>query len=360
MRDGYYTRVAYIDFAKAFDTVCHSKLIYKLSRLGIRGSLLAVLISYLNNRTQQVKIQSSLSKPVLISSGVPQGSVLGPVLFVIYINELSELFPHSVKSKYFADDAKMYSEIRCNADLDNFQNSLDMLSNWATSWQLSISVSKCCTMNVTSNNKLTLDSNSCNSVDNIDISNVHQIRDLGVVVDSKLKFTAHISKIASTAKQRSSLLFRAFLTREPKFLVMAYKSYVLPLLEYCSPVWSPHSFSDILLLESVQRRFTKRIPGLVHMSYCERLAALNMITLERRRLHFDLAFCYKLLNGLIDSVPDNYGLELSSRKSRGHSFKLVINNPRIDARKYFFSSRICEPWNSLPDTVVLTNNIKIL
>ena len=114
---------------------------------------------------------------------------------------------------------------------------------------------------------------------------------------------------------------------------------------------------DILLLESVQRRFTKRIPGLENMPYDARLGALNLITLERRRLHFDLVFCYKLFNGLIGGLPEYYGLELSTRKSRGNSFKLVINNPRIDARKYFFSSRICEPWNSLPDSVILSNSV---
>src|SRR5438034_6023196 len=108
------------------------------------------------------------------------------------------------------------------------------------------------------------------------------------------------------------------------------------------------------------RSFTKRIPGLENMSYDARLKALNMITLERRRLHFDLIFCFKLLKGHIGGVPENYGLVLSTRKSRGNSFKLVIDNLRIDARKYFFSSRICEPWNSLPDSVVLIDSVKAL
>ena len=94
------------------------------------------------------------------------------------------------------------------------------------------------------------------------------------------------------------------------------------------------------------------------MTYEARLEALNMISLERRRLHFDLVFCYKLFNGLIAGSPENYGLELSTRKSRGNSFKLVINNPRIDARKYLFSSRICEPWNSLPDSLVQIKGVK--
>ena len=213
-------------------------------------------------------------------------------------------------------------------------------------------------MDIFSNNKLSLDPNHCNYVANIDINNVNQIRDLGVEVDSKLKFTAHISKIVSTAKQRTSLLFRAFLTRETKYLIIGYKSYILPLVEYCSPIWSPHTVCDILLLESVQRKFTKRIPGLEYMSYEDRLKTLNMITLERRRLHFDLVFCYKLLNGHIGSALENFGLVLSTRKSRGNSFKLVIDNFRIDAPKYFFSSRICEPWNSLPESVVLIDSVK--
>ena len=115
---------------------------------------------------------------------------------------------------------------------------------------------------------------------------------------------------------------------------------------------------DILLLGSVQRSYTKRIPGLEQLPYNARLKALNIITLERRRLHSDLVFCYKLLNGLIGGPPEQYGLILSNRQSRGNSFKLVINNPRIDARKYFFSSRVCEPWNSLPDSLVRLNSVK--
>ena len=107
LRDGYYTRVAYIDFAKAFDSVCHAKLIYKLSNLGISGSLLAILLSYLDQRSQQVKIENTLSNTVNVISGVPQGSVLGPILFVLYINDMGDIFDDSVKSKYFADDAKL-------------------------------------------------------------------------------------------------------------------------------------------------------------------------------------------------------------------------------------------------------------
>jgi hypothetical protein len=266
------------------------------------------------------------------------------------------VFSESTRSKFFADDAKVYSEIRNQGDLENFQENLTKLSIYAETWQLSISIKKCCTTDITANNRHK--SHLSNTVNNTEISAVEQIRDLGVIVDSKLKFSAHIAKIVSTAKQCVALIFRAFLTRDVKLLIIAFKAYILPLIEFCSPVWSPHSVHDILLLESVQRRYTKRIPGLENLSYNARLKFLNLSTLELRRLHFDLIFCYKLLNGHIAGLPENYGLILSNRKSRGNSLKLAINVSRIDARKHFFASRIFEPWNSLPDDVVLVDSVK--
>src|SRR5579872_2760917 len=225
------------------------------------------------------------------------------------------------------------------------------MSHWAKSWQLGISIKKCCTMDIATTNNLTLNYN--NKVDNIDIDSVKQIGDLGIIVDSKLTFSAHIAKIVTTAQQRAAVLYRAFITRDSTFLIIAYKSYILPLVEYCSPLWSPHSVRDILLLESVQRCFTKRIPGLQSMSYSARLEVLGLFTLELRRLHCDVIFCYKLLNGHIGGISEAYGLTLSNRsKSRGNSFKLTISYSRIDARKHFFASRIFGPWNSLPDVVV--------
>ena len=131
---------------------------------------------------------------------------------------MEDIFDDSVKSKFFADDAKLYSEIKNYADLENFQENLDRLSNWAKPWQLDISIKKCCTMDITTKSNLNI--NFCNTVNNVEIDSINQIRDLGVIVDSKLKFTAHIAKIVSTARQRTALLFRAFLTREPKILII--------------------------------------------------------------------------------------------------------------------------------------------
>jgi len=112
-------------------------------------------------------------------------------------------------------------------------------------------------------------------------------RDLGVKVDQKLSFTPYICDIVAKAKQRMSLLLRSFLTKDPTILMLGFKTYVLPIVDYCSPVWSPHYMKDIQLIESVQRQFTKRIPCLRNYSYPERLKFLNQVTLERRRLECD-------------------------------------------------------------------------
>ena len=122
-------------------------------------------------------------------------------------------------------------------------------------------------------------------------------------------------------------------------------------------MWSPSSVGDVLLLESVQRNFTKKIPSLKYKPYFERLKATNLSTLELRRLYADLTFCYKILNGLVAGPPNKCGLTLANRKSRGNSFKLLIEHARVDVRKHFFGHRICGPWNSLPDDVVSASSV---
>lgn len=189
-------------------------------------------------------------------------------------------------------------------------------------------------------------------MDDTNLESVKCCRDLGIYMDGKLGFSTHITEIVTRAKQRMSLLLRAFISKDTSFLVLAFKTYVLPLLDYCSQVWSPHLLKDVLYVESVQRLFTKRLPGLKDFSYFQRLTALGLCSLERRRLDFDLIFCYKILNGLIAGSPENYGLFLSNRRSRGHSCKLIIENSRVDVRKFYFANRVCKPWNALPEDLV--------
>ena len=353
--NGHSTRVAYIDFAKAFDTVCHSKLIFKLQQLGISGRLLGSIESFLSGRSQKVVINGSQSKSVMLTSGVPQGSVLGPLLFIVYINDLSDIFPNNIISKYFADDAKIYTEVKSLDDIDNLQFSLDDLADWANKWQLNISIKKCFVVDVLQ--RQSSDRFYNNTLVDTELDCVTSCKDLGVTVDDKLKFHEHVSSIVSEAKRKSFLIYRCFNCKTIKSLLLGYKSYVLPSLNYCSPAWSPCTVHDIILLESVQRNFTRKLPGLKYLSYSDRLKYLNLPSLELRRLCNDLVFCYKILHNQVQGPPDRYGLTLSDRTSRGHNLKLAKQNASLDVRKNFFAARIFNIWNGLPTIVVNASSV---
>ena len=198
-----------------------------------------------------------------------------------------------------------------------------------------------------------------NTIDGTEIDNVVNFKDLGVHFDSSLSFKTHISQIVTAAKQRTFLIFRCFITKDVKSLLQGYKSYILPILNYCSPVWSPCAVGDVMLLESVQRAFTKKLPGFETKPYFERIGTLYLPTLELRRLYSDLVLCYKILHGLAGGRPENYGLILAHRQSRGHRYKLSKTNTRVDVRKFYFGCRICDPWNSLPDSVVSTDTVQL-
>jgi len=232
---------------------------------------------------------------------------------------------------------------------------LNLLSEWARDWQLEISIPKCFTFDV-SNSKTICHYESVN-IDGLDLECVSELKDLGVILDARLKFSPHITQMVARAKQRLFLLFRAFNTREIEPLLCAFKSYILPLVNYCSTVWSPSIFGDICSIESVQRLFTRKLVGMKELPYRARLAATDLPTLELRRMRADLIMCFKIINGHVAGIPENFGLTLSGVGTRGHPKKLFVHHSRIDARKNFFGSRVVAPWNSLPLNLVNSESV---
>ena len=180
---------------------------------------------------------------------------------------------------------------------------------------------------------------------------VDKVRDLGVTVDSKLSFVSHVDQIAARAFIRASLIHKCFVSRDIATLTRAFIVYVRPLLEYASCVWSPHQVGRINQIEAVQRKFTKRLPGLAMLSYGERLSYLGLESLEMRRLKQDLIYCYKVVFSHVNACDELFTLSSSvntSISTRGHIYKLFPHCSRIDARKFFFSERVINSWNSLP------------
>ena len=254
----------------------------------------------------------------------------------------------------FADDAKLYKEIRSTADIDILQTDLTNLVNWALDWQLDISVDKCAILNVKP-----VTEHESNTINDIILESCLNKVDLGVGIDKNLNFSTHIHSIVSRARQRTNFIFRAFKTRNSSYLLRGFNSYVLPILAYCSPVWSPHKIGDVLLIESVLRMFTRRLPGCEHLSYGERLAKLNIETLEKRRLYADLILYFKLVTDVCGRPLANYGLKIigDQRSSRGHDLRLSFTHYRIDCRLHYYGPRVAVVWNSLPHSVVHATSV---
>jgi len=341
--------VAYIDFSKAFDSVSHKKLFAKLAAFGISGTLLGWIKNFLINRSHQTKVGVSLSDIVQLISGVVQGSGLGPLLFLIYINDLVHFMEqYHVTLRLFADDVKVYIDIVNTCDADELQNALNALAVWADTWQLSVSVQKCCILNI--GNSLLANSPH---IDGSLLPVVTSCRDLGITVSSDLSFTEHITGIVSRANFRANAIRRCFVSRDRNLLVRAFTVYVRPILEYNSVVWSPSLLQDIIRIEQVQRRFTKYLPGFQNLPYNERLRRLKLTSLERRRLVTDLLMCYKIVFGLITLHCSNLlQLNLSSRPTRGHKYKLLKYHCGNGTTASFFGNRVINVWNSLPPSAV--------
>ena len=304
---------------------------------------------FLANRSQAVKVNGHLSNSGDVTSGVPQGSVLGPTLFLIYINDVVDAFTdNSVKYKLFADDIKLYST-SSSPHSSSLQTAIDRLVLWSEKWQLQLAPDKCLQASIKTSGSSTMPNKY--SICSRPISFTDNIRDLGVLIDSKLAFKAHINKIIHQAFVRTRLILKCFCSRDKRILTRAYCTYVRPILEYCSPVWSPHNKQLITKIERVQRFFTRTIPGLRTLPYMIRLHKLGLKTLEHRRLIHDLCLCHKIIYNFTHCTIPKFPNFLLSR-TRGHTLRLRQEKCSTTHRLHFFTSRVVKPWNSLPPDII--------
>ena len=222
---------------------------------------------FLSNRTHQcVVVEQCKSTFQKVISGIPQGSVLGPILFLIYINDIDSVCCGDSHLQLFADDAKLYSSISIGSPSVSLQHSLDNLISWANAWQLKINIGKCAVISLGSSS---LSSDFAYYIDGISIAAHTSQVDLGITISQDLSFHAHINNIVCKARQRVSTLFRGFTSRNHDILRRTFITNVRPTLEYNSVVWSPCTKHLIDLLEGKQRNFFKRIPSLSSYSYTE-------------------------------------------------------------------------------------------
>ena len=345
-------QAVFFDLQKAFDTVPHDKLILKLYDLHVPTHLVSWISSYLWNRKQQVGVLGAKSPPTDVVSGVPQGSVLGPLLFLIYIDGLAEIPLSGGSLIMFADDVLLYKVIQTLTDFNDLQNDVNMLVQWISDRMLKLNVKKCKSLLV-SRRRIPVCSRSV-LVNGQPLEKVQSYKYLGVLISSDLSWSGHISSICSKAKKQMGMLYRRFYRdTDPSTLRMLYVTQVRPLLEYAVPVWDPYLVKDVQALEAVQRFATKVCTKCWEGSnYSERLQTLNLTTLQARRQFLKLTFLFKLVNNLVDFPNSPITFRPNLCATRSHSLTLNVPFARTE---YLYNSFFCQAprlWNGLPSEVV--------
>ena len=340
----------YFDYRKAFDSVPHMRLMRKIESCGITGQVQRWIKSFLQGRRQRVRVGEAVSGWKKVTSGIPQGSVLGPTLFVLFINDL----PQVVESRValFADDTKVFREIQSDEDREKLQQDIDELLIWSKKWQLPFNESKCKVMHYGKTNR-----KADYNLGGVQIVEVSEEKDLGVTFDQQLSFGTNASKVVAAANSTLGLINRHFRHIETKPFMNLYKTLVRPKVEYCMTVAQPVYKKDKEKIERVQHRATKLVLGMENKEYSERLAELKLPSLEYRRKRADVMQTYKIMNNIDKIDEKKFFKPCKDVRTRGHTMRVQKTQCKSLVRRNTFSQRVVNDWNALPDAVVTSGSI---
>jgi hypothetical protein len=350
----------YIDYAKAFDKVDHGLLLKKLKYYGIVGNYYNWIENFLKDRKQTVYSNNCFSYNTTVVSGVPQGSVLGPLLFVLYINDLSDIVDSNSVILTFADDTKLISKISSVSDKNKLQHNLNHIINWSKLNNMELNNDKfellCYNLGtVNSNQNLLKELPFQNDLRNYNASDktiepVSLVRDLGIYIDKNINWKDHYNIITKKAKQMCGWILSSFYSRGKDVMLVLFKSLVRNSLEYCCEVWFPHLKKDIVSLEQIQRSFTNRISQQQGLNYWQRLKNLKIYSLQRRREKIIILHVWKIKNNF---YPNTVFLSFKLNKRANAEKANLPPMPNVKGKlltkfEESFLVQVCKLWNVLP------------
>ena len=348
------TDIIFLDFQKAFDRVSHHLLRTKLDFYGIRRDTLRWVMALLSNRQQAVVVNGMQSSWKDVTSGVPQGSVIGPALFLLYINDIHD----NIKSttRLFADDGIVYHEINTEMDHKTLQEDLDILSQWSKTWLMGFNIGKCAVLTVTRRRKPRIHKYHLVGED---IPRVDQYKYLGVTIAKDLRWNIHCQNIRNKASRTLGFLRRTLSPCSKEIKTRAYQALVRPQLEYGAEVWNPHTTSSVEDLERIQRAAAR----FIHRDYrlstspSQLIADLHLDPLHHRRLFAQSTMFFKIYYNLVNiPLPSTINpAPFIGRKDHPH--KLTIPDASVDTFKYSFYPRTVRIWNRLPYTALQTPSL---
>ena len=334
-------------------------MLAKLRRYGVSGKVYDWIKAFLSERQQGVVVDGEKSSFQNVRSGVPQGTVLGPVLFIIYIIDMVMSIKSS-KALSFADDTKLIQAIISVLCRDLLQTDLNKVTEWSTANNMVLHQDKFEVMNYCLNRSLllrhlpfTCEIRQYTTSDGSIIEPTNVVRDLGVYLSNDCSWRTHIQTIAMDARKVASWVLGTFRDRSTLTMLTLYKSLVRSKLEYCSPVWDPSKIQDIKAVEEVQRHFTKRISGSRDLSYWDRLKKLHITSLQRRRERYSMIQVRKVLN---DKAPNSTRIEFYTNDRLGVKAKIAKFNHKAQrsvatAYDNSFGVKAVKLWNLLPKRV---------
>jgi hypothetical protein len=345
--------VILIDFSKAFDKVDHEELFTRLSTCGINGKLLSWIKSFICNREWCVRVNDYMTDWQPTPSGVPQGTVLGPILFLIHINDLPEVL-HSACA-LFADDLKIWKAVVSENDRRTLQDDLYSLCEWSEKRKLPINPQKTKLLRIGKKLEHT-DGSYLLHGETLQLEST--VRDLGLLTRNDLKSSAHTEKLYVSSLRMLWSLKRSFSTWTEKIALKLYTVFVRSILESSSPAFYPVTLGEKRKLERVQRLATRLIPSLRGLNYQERCRKLNLFTLDYRRLRIDLIYTFRVLR-LGDFPHLRCMFQLAEvTKTRGHPLKLASIRYDNVMHSLCFARRITNQWNRLPESVVSVESVQ--
>ena len=347
--------VVYLDFSKAFDKVDHTIVLNKIKKLGITGKIFQWLKSFLTGRKQSVMVNGVKSKSQNVISGVPQGSVLGPLIFLILIGDIDKEVKHSfVKS--FADDTRATKLVRTNEDIALLQEDLQQIYKWTDDNNMKLNDVKFELLRY-GPNQLIKDQTKYTSPSGENIESKGVVKDLGVLMSNDCSFKDQITAIIEKAKNLISWILRTFSSRSFKCMITLYKSLVVPIIEYCSVLWSPNTVCLIQRLEEIQKSFLRKINGTSN-NYWECLKQTKMYSLQRRRERYRIIYVWKVIEKIVPNVNNSIntkenprlGRMCSSSFSKKTTSKYRVSTLAVQGVKLF---------NAMPKSIRNLKNISI-
>ena len=347
--------VLIMDFSKAFDKVSHPHLIRKLEFYGITGKTLKWITDFLSGRNQCVVVEGEKSGQLAVTSGVPQGSVLGPSLFLYYINDIAHNLQSTVR--LFADDTIAYLTIKNLQDAARLQEDINKLEAWENKWLMEFHPQKCQVLSITKNRQV---------IEHPYTLHGHQLEHtklskyLGVTISGDFRWSDHIDNITSKASKSLGFLKRNIRISSTVIKERAYKGIVRPLLEYSPCIWDPSTKKDINKIEMVQRRAARYVMNRYHntSSVSSMLKELKWPSLQERRQHARLTMMYKIVNNKVDCPGTLNRLHPSLRSTRHNNSKsFQIPETSKNYIKESFIPRTIREWNHLPEEIVTAESI---